>query len=437
MAVKAKASITIFDVVDIDSTYRYYKLQSSSLSVPAVPTTFSKTEPPEGWTQTEPTYNSGNTDSLYFIDCTLFSDGSFEYTPVSLSSSYEAAKEAYNKSLAAEAAASDAAKTATNFMEFTDDGLMVGNKTSGEWSGSRTRIKADSFDILDPDGALLARYGKDDVYIGAESTDSTIHFCKNLGYIRGIDYGDLSPYNPIVLSLVSESIAIRRPYVLDENNQITQDIGMGLSPYMWRTVDDGAKQAVYKSYMQAIDGDDYSEMYVYADSQGTPGCTMMSGTKNAPTKQSHLELNGGNIHIKSGDAGISGFLWDFVTQNDKTNSTNNDNWNRWFYRVWASGIKECWGRFQLTFPSKAPSTAGGQSYYRFTNFAVMPFTLTRHHSIATHAMYATSTRYAPLSVRIESRPGGDGTDDLTCIVHTGSTSYTSGSVWMSVHIIGE
>ena len=121
MAVKAKASITIFDVVDIDSTYRYYKLQSSSLSVPVVPTTFSKTEPPEGWTQTEPTYNSGNTDSLYFVDCTLFSDGSFEYTPVSLSSSYEAAKEAYNKSLAAESKADDISN------ELGDIGDLIGS----------------------------------------------------------------------------------------------------------------------------------------------------------------------------------------------------------------------------------------------------------------------------------------------------------------------
>ena len=42
-----------------------------------------------------------------------------------------------------------AAKTATNFMQFTDGtGLEVGNKTSGSWSGYRTKISASAFEIL-------------------------------------------------------------------------------------------------------------------------------------------------------------------------------------------------------------------------------------------------------------------------------------------------
>ena len=49
-------------------------------------------KPPGGnWVTAEPSYTSGSTNSLYFCDLNVFSDGSFAYSDVSLSSSYEAA----------------------------------------------------------------------------------------------------------------------------------------------------------------------------------------------------------------------------------------------------------------------------------------------------------------------------------------------------------
>ena len=93
MAIKARASITISRIVDISTVTRYYKLQSSTTIVPSKPTT----NPPSGWTTTEPSYSSGSTDTLYFVDCTVMTNGTFSYSAVSKSSSYEAAKEAYNK----------------------------------------------------------------------------------------------------------------------------------------------------------------------------------------------------------------------------------------------------------------------------------------------------------------------------------------------------
>lgn len=100
----AKAEITISRIVDIASVTRYYKLQSSTASAPARPTT----NPPSGWTTAEPSYTSGSTNTLYFVDLTVFTNGTFSYSTVSKSSSYEAAKEAYNKAQAAGDAASDA-----------------------------------------------------------------------------------------------------------------------------------------------------------------------------------------------------------------------------------------------------------------------------------------------------------------------------------------
>lgn len=77
---------------------RYYKLQSSTAAAPSKPTT----NPPSEWSTTEPSYTSGSTNTLYFVDCTIYSNGTFKYSDVSKSSSYEAAKEAYNKAQAAQ-----------------------------------------------------------------------------------------------------------------------------------------------------------------------------------------------------------------------------------------------------------------------------------------------------------------------------------------------
>ncbi|MCD8383289.1 MAG: H-type lectin domain-containing protein [Clostridiales bacterium] len=101
MAILASGSITLATVVDLEGCYRYYLLQSSTLSAPDKPAAY----PPGGdWEDTEPTYTSGSTNSLYFVDCNVFSDGTFDYSEVSLSSSYEAAKEAYNAAVNASAA---------------------------------------------------------------------------------------------------------------------------------------------------------------------------------------------------------------------------------------------------------------------------------------------------------------------------------------------
>ena len=83
--------------VDVTATCRYYLLQASNLSAPSKPTR----NPPGGsWSKTEPSYTSGSTNTLYFVDLTVYSDGTWAYSSVSKSSAYEAAKEAYNKAQA-------------------------------------------------------------------------------------------------------------------------------------------------------------------------------------------------------------------------------------------------------------------------------------------------------------------------------------------------
>ena len=107
---------------------RYYILQSSTAEAPSKPTT---NPPPSGWTDTEPTYTSGSTNSLYFCDLIVFSDGTWAYSEVSKSSSYEAAKEAYNKAVAAQDEANAISdKTRSGFIEtLSGSGFVQSTKT--------------------------------------------------------------------------------------------------------------------------------------------------------------------------------------------------------------------------------------------------------------------------------------------------------------------
>lgn len=138
---KTVGQITLKVITDVKSTTYYYLLQSSMAPAPSTPTT---NPPGSGWSTTEPEFfayiptqdtsvfpgkdyytrsgsagdytytivsnptgnpstNSyyekiyGDTRSLYVTVQTLYTDNTFEYSQPSLSSSYEAAKEAYNR----------------------------------------------------------------------------------------------------------------------------------------------------------------------------------------------------------------------------------------------------------------------------------------------------------------------------------------------------
>lgn len=86
-------------MIDIVSINRYYSLQSSTANPPGKPTT---NPPPSAWSLTEPAYTAGSTNTLYTVELTIFTNDTFKYSEVSKSSSYEAAKQAYNKAVGVE-----------------------------------------------------------------------------------------------------------------------------------------------------------------------------------------------------------------------------------------------------------------------------------------------------------------------------------------------
>ena len=97
----------------VTKTTRYYKLQDSTAAAPSVPTT----NPPSGWITTEPTYQLGKL--LYFVDVTVFSNGSVSYSAVSLSSSYKAASDVKDQ----------VDEIKMNY-RFDDDGQYIGKEGS-------------------------------------------------------------------------------------------------------------------------------------------------------------------------------------------------------------------------------------------------------------------------------------------------------------------
>lgn len=99
--------ITIKKERTISSTEWYYLLQPANANPPD---SSNYGNPPpiitdtgySGWSTTEPTYTIGDERVLYQMVQTIFSDGSFSYTTPTISSSYEAAKAAYDEALQAE-----------------------------------------------------------------------------------------------------------------------------------------------------------------------------------------------------------------------------------------------------------------------------------------------------------------------------------------------
>lgn len=99
----------------------------------------------------------------------------------------------------------NAAKTATNWMEFNEGtGLEIGDKSSGSWSGYRTKITSSTFEILNKTGTTLAYYGEKLIQLGKNTKDAVIELCGGLGKIQSKQY---SGYQACEMS--SDYVALR------------------------------------------------------------------------------------------------------------------------------------------------------------------------------------------------------------------------------------
>ena len=128
----------------------------------------------------------------------------------------------------------EAAKTATNFMEFTSGaGLQIGDKTNGSWKGFRSRITSTAFEILNEAGTAVASYGRKLIQLGKDSVDAVIELCGGKGSIKhenvGV-YGETKStltVNGVNLGLLADdSVIIRSEQVDSDNTTYTSQIYM-------------------------------------------------------------------------------------------------------------------------------------------------------------------------------------------------------------------
>ena len=172
MSVLATAEMTVSLMIDIVGTYRFYKLVLSDREAPTKPLGVDY-PPPDllydaGWSDSEPVYEEGDTFSLYYVDCTVFSNGTCTYSEVSLSTAYEAAKLSYQKATEALSVAGSVQQqldTVTTYTHaaFSIDGgetlaqvnlyghVESGTLFDGELSDSDTFIRSSEFVKLMPE----------------------------------------------------------------------------------------------------------------------------------------------------------------------------------------------------------------------------------------------------------------------------------------------
>lgn len=202
---KATDTITLTAVRDIQSVTWYYQLKAGT-SAPAKPTA---SPPPSTWSATEPTYTAGDTKYLFVVERTIYTDGTFEYTAPSLSSSYEAAKLAYNE-------AQNAKKTATNFMTADSTGVMVADMRSSSSQtpsnpfGRNVLIDNDSVDIR-KGSDVLASFGENVVIGQPEGWHQRINSDETVFAYGDTVYTYLTPGK-----ILSENVEVKGSYYVGD-----------------------------------------------------------------------------------------------------------------------------------------------------------------------------------------------------------------------------
>lgn len=154
MAVLCRAQVTLAVTVDVSSVTTWYRLQASSSAAPSKPTALT----PSGWTQTEPSYTGGSTSTLYTCQRTVLSDNTFSWSQVSVSSSYEAAKAAWNKAQAA----ADAATATANHFFYDSAGAHVSTVEGSTATGDAATLASGALSFTH-DGVEQARFGTSEV----------------------------------------------------------------------------------------------------------------------------------------------------------------------------------------------------------------------------------------------------------------------------------
>lgn len=280
----------------------------------------------------------------------------------------------------------DAGKTATNFLNFdVTNGLQVGNRSGGVWSGFRARITGTAFDILDSAGNALASYGAKLIELGKSATDAVIKLCGGKGQIEYVtDSNTSSEYIQISsnkLRLASDSMTSVYSSETTSSGQINRS-AVNVSP---------------------------TNVYAY------------SGTSNMSILPAQIDISTpGNVTINS--ASLRDSYGQFLSV-EKGISGN------WSYRKWSNGDAELWGSY--TVSGVACSTSFGNSMYRTGALTMPEFPFSVYSPILT-ASYE-SNGYGAMLWAIT--PTTETNPPSYYLIRIDNSSITSGKI--NFHVIGK
>ena len=265
MAVKGSATVTLSQYRDTESVTRYYKLQSSSLAAPDKPANVKPNEPPAGWSKSEPACDI--TKTLYTCDVTVFSDKTTHVSDVSKSTSYEAAKEAWNKAQTAQNTATEAAKTADNYISADSTGIMV---SENKGAIKETPSNATKNNVLITEKDVQIRNGKKVV----ASYGDSIRLGEAAGQNISVDNSGLAIQDGDKKQFEVRTLTDGRIFTdvwLDEG-RISPDSGIDTSKVFYAAEIDSVLDSTY--YYEEI-------LNLTFPSQGVPKVTLIFGGGNS------------------------------------------------------------------------------------------------------------------------------------------------------------
>lgn len=280
----------------------------------------------------------------------------------------------------------DAAKTATNFLGYdTTNGLQVGNKSGGVWSGFRARIAATAFEILDTTGTALASYGAKLIELGKNATDAVIRLCGGKGQIEYVADTDTSDnYLQISadkLRLKSESMTSLYSVETTSSGQVNRS-AVNVAP---------------------------ESIYAY------------SGSSNVLINPEQIDISSpGDVTINA--ASLQDTYGQFLSAVEGSSGN-------WSYRKWSNGDVELWGSY--TVSGIACSASFGSSMYRSDALTIpaFPFSVYSANLTASYESNGYGAMLWATSTTTETNPPS------YYLIRIDSSTITSGKI--NFHVIGK